>query len=309
MNIAAQETRGEEPQHSLEIGHRRARLDKQPLHLMKHRVMGGVSSVGAVNAAERHNPQRRLALLHDADLHGACLRPEQERIGPLGDGKIKIVERIAGRVLGTDRQGLEVVPLVFDLGAIDTLEAEPGHDLLDPPDRLRDWMDVAMPEGEARERDVDRRSLGGGPCEPRLGGIEGGRDRSLRLVKKPARFRAIGPIETAEKLLDALQSPTLGPSKLDSGLLELRVIAGNHKRRNRLGAETLDVGAERFKRHGAHATNRPLQATPAGAAMPRASRTCSAMTSKLVGSRIAISESVFRSSSQPIFSRPAMNWL
>ena len=230
MNIAAQETRGEEPQHSLEIGHRRARLDKQPLHLMKHRVMGGVSSVGAVNAAERHNPQRRLALLHDADLHGARLRPEQERIGPLGDGEIKIVERIAGRVLGTDRQRLEVVPLVLDLGAIDTLEAEPGHNLLDAPDRLRDRMNVAMPEVEARERDVDRRSLGGGAGEPCLGGIEGGRDRPLRLVEEPARFRAIGPFEAAEKLLDDLQTPTLRPSKLDPGLLETSVIGGGNER-------------------------------------------------------------------------------
>ena len=70
---------------------------------MKHRVMGGVGGVGAVNAPQRHDPQRRLALLHDADLHGARLRAQKERIGPLGDGEIKIVERVAGRVLGTDR--------------------------------------------------------------------------------------------------------------------------------------------------------------------------------------------------------------
>ena len=201
------------------------------------------------------------------------------------------------------------MPLVLDLGAIDTLEAEPGHDLLDATDRLRDRMEVAEPEGEARERDIDRRSLGGSDREPHLSGIKGGCDRPLRLVEEPPPFRAIGPIEAPQKLLDDLQASTLRPGKFDPSLLEASVVGSGAECGYRFGAEALDVGAERFKRHGAHATNRPLQAAPAGAATPRAARTCSAMASKPVGSRIAISESVFRSSSQPIFSKPAMNWL
>ena len=44
-------------------------------------------------------------------------RPPRRPARRLGRGQIEILQRIAGRMLGRDVQGLEVVPLVFDLRA------------------------------------------------------------------------------------------------------------------------------------------------------------------------------------------------
>ena len=45
-------------------------------------------------------------------------------------GKIKIFQRVAGRVFRRDVQGLEIVPLVFHLRPVGHGEPQPAHDVL-----------------------------------------------------------------------------------------------------------------------------------------------------------------------------------
>jgi len=110
--------------------------------------------------------------------------------------------------------------------------------------------------------------------------------------------------------LDPLETTALRPGKLDAGLLEASVIGSGPERGNRFGAETLDVSAERFERHGAHATSRLFRSGGANRRREAESGT------NLLGDGIKAGRvehghlgERLRSSSQPIFSSPQMNWL
>ena len=133
-------------------------------------------------------------------------------------------------MLRADGEGLEVVPLVLDFRTIDALEAEPGHDLLDAPDRLRDRVHMPETKGIPGECDVDRGAVRRGAGKPRLGGIERCGDRSLDLVEEAARLGALSGIDPAEEFLDRLESPASGPGELDPGLLEEPLVAGHFQR-------------------------------------------------------------------------------
>ena len=232
---------------------------------MEHRVVGGVGGVGAVDAAERHDPQRRLTILHDANLHGARLRPEQQRIGPAGDCEIEVVERVASRVLARNRQGLEVVPLIFDLGPVYALEAQPAHDLLNAADRLGDRMEVTEADAVSGKRDVDRRHRGPGipSRHSNLRRLEAGRDRVLRFVELLAAGRFVGWREATERFLDCLEAAALGAKELNPGSLNCRHVTGQRERCLCILAQPLQFGAERVERHGCHGFTRPRPA-PAG---------------------------------------------
>ena len=162
--------------------------------------MRGIGGVGPVDAAQRHDPQGRFAVLHHADLHGARLRPEEQRVGGLRHGQVEVVERVPCGVFGGDRQGLEVVPLVLDFGAVDALESEPAHDLLHAADRARDRMEMPEADRLGGQRDVDgrhgRSCRGGGDAG--LGRLEARRDRILGVVEVPTPGRLVGLAESAE---------------------------------------------------------------------------------------------------------------
>jgi hypothetical protein len=230
---------------------------------MEHRVVGGVGGIGPVDAAERHDPQRRLPLFHHADLHGAGLRPQEQRVGCPGHGEIEVVERIAGRVLRPDRQRLEVMPLILDLGAVDALESQPPHDLLHAADRLGDRVQMAQPDGIAGERDIDGFGLRDLPGDAVLRRLERGRDRLLGVVEVPATGGAIVGRQAAEQLLDRLQSAALRPEKLDPCLLERHLVASRIERGRGVGPQAVQFGRERFQRNGCHCLTRPRPA-PAG---------------------------------------------
>ena len=72
--------------------------------------------------------------------------------------QIKILQRIAGRMLERDVERLEVVPLVFDLRPLGRREAEPAHDVLQLFDRLRDRMQPADAERLAGQRRIELRA-------------------------------------------------------------------------------------------------------------------------------------------------------
>ena len=168
-------------------------------------------------------------------------------------------------MLGRNSQGLEVVPLVFDLGPVHALEAQAAHDLLNAANRLGDWMEVTEADPVRGKRDVDRHELrpGGPGRDPGLRRLEAGRDRILRVVELFAAGRLIGWGEATERFLDRFEAAALGTEKLDPGSLDCRHVASRRKGSLRIGAQPLQFSAERVERHGCHGFTRPRPA-PAG---------------------------------------------
>jgi hypothetical protein len=87
------------------------------------------------------------------------------------------------------------MPLIFDLGPIDALEAEAGHDLLYAADRLRDRMDMAQPHRLSGQGHVDRvssnRRNGATANEPLLDRGEKRRYFRLGIVEVPSAGRPV----------------------------------------------------------------------------------------------------------------------
>ena len=233
------------------MGHRGALLDEQAFDLMKHRVVRGVGSIGPVDTAERHDPQGRLAGFHDTDLHGARLRPQEQRVAALGDVEIEVVERIPGRMLRWNRQGFEVVPLVFDLRAVDAFEAQAGHDALHLADGAGDRMQPAKPHRTAGQRDINRSGLGrcGCRCEPILSLFEQRGNGLLELVEGSPRLRPIRGTDATEQLLNRLELAALGPDERDPRLFERGGAANLTERRFSFIAKPAHLEDKRFKIH------------------------------------------------------------
>ena len=114
-------------------------------------VVRAVDVIRTVNAADRHNPDRRLAMLHHSHLHGARLAAHQDRFARRGarGGEIEIVERIAGRMVERNVQRVEVVPFVFELRAVDNFKSEPANDLSELANGLRERMQPAQMDRRA----------------------------------------------------------------------------------------------------------------------------------------------------------------
>ncbi len=92
-----------------------------------------------------------LRLFHDPRL-------DRRRVGPqeVSAGEIEGVLVVAGGVVGRDVEGLEVVPVVLDLGARLDVVAHAQEDLLDPPAHDVDRVLGAAHDRDSREGDVDR---------------------------------------------------------------------------------------------------------------------------------------------------------
>ena len=89
-----------------------ALIDEQAFHLMEHGSVGLVR-VAAVNAAWGNDPHRRFAgSLHGAHLHWRGMRAQQAPVG-----EIERVVHGTRRVVRGNVQGLEIVEVVFHLGA------------------------------------------------------------------------------------------------------------------------------------------------------------------------------------------------
>ena len=109
--------------------------------------------VAAIGYARRDDLHRGLLQQHGADLHRRGVGAEQ-RVPP----RARHVERvgvIAGRVIGRDRQRLEVVPVGLDLGAGRHLVAELGEDGRDLPPHLGEEVKVPLGERAPRQGGVD----------------------------------------------------------------------------------------------------------------------------------------------------------
>ncbi len=73
-------------QGALEVSHRDAAVDGQPLHLVEHRGVAGVELVGPERAARTYHVHRQVARQQAAHLHRRRVRP-QHQTGPRGSRK------------------------------------------------------------------------------------------------------------------------------------------------------------------------------------------------------------------------------
>ena len=138
LGLGAEEDVDELLDRGLHVHHRDALVDDERLELVEHEHVRRVDRVGPIDPARRHHADRRLGLLHHADLDRRGLAAEQDIVLD-----VEVVQRVAGRMLGRDVQGDEVVPLVLDLRAVGDAEAHPAEDVQQLVDRLHDHVRLA----------------------------------------------------------------------------------------------------------------------------------------------------------------------
>ena len=137
----------------LQVGEGQPLGDRQPLHLVEHRAVGGVG-VAPVDLAGDDDEDRRRLRLHRAHLHRRGVGAQQHvRVGLDVEGVLEHPRRVAGRVV----EGGEVVVVVLDLRPFGDPVAEPDHDVLDQPRGAGDQVRVA---------DRARRRPGQGDVDP-----------------------------------------------------------------------------------------------------------------------------------------------
>src|SRR5699024_6954155 len=78
---------------ALEVAHRDSALDDQALELVEHRRVRRVDRVRTVDSAGRDHADRRLLLLHYADLHRRSLRAQQNVVGDV-EGVLRVARRM-----------------------------------------------------------------------------------------------------------------------------------------------------------------------------------------------------------------------
>src|SRR4029077_14776596 len=142
-------------QRALHVSDGQRLVDSQAFDLAEVGEPRGFQGVAAVDAAWRDDVDRRLLdTLHRPDLNGRRVRPEQKL-----RREVERVPALPRRMAGGEVEGLEVVPLGLDLRAVLDLVSQTLEHGLDLPADLREDMDVAAPNRQARGHDVDRLGL------------------------------------------------------------------------------------------------------------------------------------------------------
>ena len=257
----AEQRREHVVERALEVGHRDALVDDQPLDLVEHRAVRGVVLVGAEHPARADDVDRRLAGQHRARLHRRGVRAQHDRVlgrlGPEG------VLHGARRVVGAEVEGVEVQPLGLDDRALGDLPAHRHEDVGDPLGQRRDRVPGAARAAVPGQRDVD----GLLDQHPLLVlGLEHGLPRGERLADRAAGL--------ADALAGVLAGLRRQRADLAVGQRERRAVAGV------VGADLLErgqVGAPpRSRPAPRRASERPR---PPAAGSPRRGRTrCSGRT-------------------------------
>ena len=103
------------------LRHRQPAIDREALHLMEHRGVGGVQFVGAEGAADRDDVHRQVAVQQRAHLHRRGVRAQQLTGSLRGD--VEGVGLAAGRVVWREVQRIEVELLALHLRPLGQLPA------------------------------------------------------------------------------------------------------------------------------------------------------------------------------------------
>src|SRR4051812_9133727 len=88
--------------------------------LLKRWIVGGVSVIATINATGRYDPDGRLLLLHQTDLHGGSMRAEQRFIRSI---QIECILTIACRMICRSIKGIEAMILILNFRAVGNREA------------------------------------------------------------------------------------------------------------------------------------------------------------------------------------------
>ena len=153
--------------------------------------MRGVHGVGPIDPAGRDDADRRPALFHHADLHGAGLAAQQHVVV-----QEERVEGVARGMVLRDVERLEIVVVALDLGAEGDLEPEPDEDVLDRGDGLRERVQPSarrLAGRGARNRSRASRPPARRPMRPRAS-FERRSRGFARLVERAAEFPALGRV-------------------------------------------------------------------------------------------------------------------
>ena len=137
-------------QSRLEVDEADSFIDRQPLDLREHRRVRGVEEIATVGVAGTQDANRRLELLHGADLHGRCVRPQQNVLA-----EVERVVQVERGVIGREIERREIVPLGFRFGAERNGESELAEDVFDFFDDERHRMLRAEPLPPCRHGEVD----------------------------------------------------------------------------------------------------------------------------------------------------------
>ena len=250
--VRTEERSREEFEGALEIAHRDPLVDAESLDLVEHRHVGRVV-IAPIRLARNDHPLRRTASQHAADLHRRRVGPEQPPVIDV-ERVLGIASRVAGRLI--DQR--EVVPVVFDLGPVDGLEAEQAED---PPD---------LPSGEGHRAEAAAAQRWRRTCEIERLGLEALRpcvalDGALALVERVA--------DPLDELVDHLAhlAPAIGVGNLAEASPErcqLAVTPSEVPGPHRVERGEVRRGGDRlegFRRHavevGGHALVRAPRAT------------------------------------------------
>ena len=128
--------------------------DGESLHLMEHGRMRHVG-VAAEGPAGRDDAIWRRRRLHVTNLHGRCMRPQQQRRATLFRLQIKRVVHLPGGVFGRNVERREVVKVVLDVRTFGDGETHVGENRNDLVDDLRHRVYAALRLGAGRQRDVN----------------------------------------------------------------------------------------------------------------------------------------------------------
>ncbi len=147
------------------------------------------------------------------------------RAQEIAAGEPEGVLHVARGVVRRDVEGVEVVVLGFDFGAVENGESERGEDVLDFRLDAADGMQMAAGGRGRGQREIDplgvEAGLGGGGLEARLAGLERGFETLLDGVQQLAGAGALLGRELAEVLRD-LREGALASEDLDADGFEAR---------------------------------------------------------------------------------------
>src|SRR5215211_6094257 len=232
-------------QGALQVGHGQAAVDGQDLDLVEHRDMGRIRRVGPVAAPEVDRVHRRRPGLQGPDLHRRGVGAQHQLARPpVARLDVEGVLHGPGRVVGGDVEGLEVVPVGLDLGALDDPVAEADEDvddLVGGPGHRVDGPAGRHPAGQGHvdplglEQGLVPLGLQLGPAGGQLG-LEGGPG----LVDAAAQVAAGLLVEVAEGALDLPEGRALGQVGL-LGLAEGVQVGGGGDRLAPGGDEDVEV--------------------------------------------------------------------
>ncbi len=124
---------------------RQIAIDRQALHLVEHRGVGGVQIVLAVDAAGADHVDRRGAGEHAADLHRRGVGTHHQPGGVQAGRRRRWrdeqrVLHLPGRMIRWEVQRVEVQPLGLQLRALGDLPTHRDEDVADPLHHRRDRM-------------------------------------------------------------------------------------------------------------------------------------------------------------------------